>query len=247
MKKRSVRLIICALILTVPAVYAQEVTTSPLTDTVAAGSSSVAAEPTVSTNDSTVADTGALIPADSGSSLKAEESKSAGRSRVISGSPVMEKPAEKVKKPLPMAFKKDDRLAQGGIGIILPGVDGSMTIPPIGAGFEYGLIDLVSAGAFLAMSGIDAGSDNNYLMISLGMKAAFHPVNLPFVKDFRIRDRIDPYVCAYGGANVPTNGAGSFLWGIAGGCRYYIKDYVGIYAEAGRGIGWFHLGVTARL
>jgi hypothetical protein len=167
-------------------------------------------------------------------------------SRVINNdSPVSGIASEKFRE-FPKSFRKDDRLAQGGAGIVLPGVEGSMTIPPLGAGFEYGIVDMVSAGAFFAMSGIKENEENS-LVFSMAMKAAFHPVNLPFMPDFKIRDRIDPYVCAYGGANVQTTGPSSFLWGIAAGCRYYLKDYLALYAEAGRGIGYFNLGVTAKL
>jgi hypothetical protein len=31
------------------------------------------------------------------------------------------------------------------------------------------------------------------------------------------------------------------------GCRYYFNDYMALYAEAGRGIGIFNIGLTVKM
>jgi hypothetical protein len=143
-------------------------------------------------------------------------------------------------------FKKGDQFAQGGIGVVLPGVPGSMSFPPVGAGFEYGVSDYLSTGVFFALSGID-DSDIARMVVSLAFEGNFHPMNLPFVPSFALKDKIDPYAGVLAGANVLTGRGSRILWGVIAGSRVYVTDVFSIYAELGRGIGIFHLGVSVKL
>ncbi|MBD3392261.1 MAG: hypothetical protein GF418_09355 [Chitinivibrionales bacterium] len=142
-------------------------------------------------------------------------------------------------------YWQGDRMLNGGIGIVLPGAPGHMTIPPVGAGFEYGIHELVSAGAFFALSG--SKDINHHMIFSLAAEGNFHPFNLPAFPEFGLKDRLDAYAGVLLGLNAITNYGGRFLWGVAGGCRYYFSNSFAVYAELGRGIGYFNIGVTMRL
>jgi hypothetical protein len=142
-------------------------------------------------------------------------------------------------------FAQGDRMVQGGIGIVLPGMPGHMTVPPIGAGFEYGFHDLVSGGAFFALSGYEGAGP--HMVFSLAGEANFHPFNLPAFPEFGLKDQLDAYAGGLLGLNVITATPSRFLWGIIAGCRYYFRERFGVYAEVGRGIGWINIGVTVKL
>ena len=143
-------------------------------------------------------------------------------------------------------YKKDDMVAMGGIGVFPLGITGDMAFPLIGAGFDYGVHDLVSGGAFFTLSGTEI-SDENHLVFSLAMKVNFHFMNLPTFPETAMKDKLDPYVGLMAGANIISNYQSRILWGAAAGCRYYLTRDFSVYLEAGYGLGAINAGVALKL
>jgi hypothetical protein len=149
------------------------------------------------------------------------------------------------------AMMQGDKLLSGGIGLVMmPGIPPSREarVPPVGAGFEYGFHEMVSGGAFLAMSA-SYWRARGHLLVSFAAEANFHPFGIPAMPHFAAKDKLDPYAGILLGFNAITDpmGASAFLWGIILGCHYFITDSFGLYGELGRGFGWFNLGVTVKL
>ncbi len=134
-------------------------------------------------------------------------------------------------------FKKGDNLLNLGIGL------GGGFGTPIGASFEHGFTDKISAGAIATFSSTTipygAGGDFKYTYIIAGARASYH-------FDFGV-EKLDPYLGAMLGYNVatvtnpsgyagPPVTAGGIAYGGHVGARYYFSSKIGAFAEAGYGV-----------
>ena len=132
--------------------------------------------------------------------------------------------------------------------------DGGFALWPIilHAHLDIGVHDLVSAGGGL---GVHMPTPSRGIAIPILARGAFHPFNLPVLQDkIAIRDRFDAYAGLIAGIAIdPDDGRAPVLptFGEFIGCRFYISDQFGFYAEheaAGPGehLGWIGGGVTLK-
>ena len=145
-------------------------------------------------------------------------------------------------------YKAGDKLLNVGVGIgsTLSAAGLKSTLPPIGLSFEYGVTDKISAGAFLGYSAASQdvfGSSFKYTYIVVAAKGAYH-------FNFKV-DKLDPYAGAIVGYNIasvspsfPGSKLGGVIIGGVAGARYYLKDNISAFAEAGYGIAFLTVGAS---
>ncbi len=140
------------------------------------------------------------------------------------------------------AYEKGDNLLNVGIGL------GGGFGTPIGLSFEHGFSDKISGGAYVAYATTDGGfAGLNYTYILTAARASYH-------FDLNV-DKLDPYIGAIlgyniasvkfkGGGTVPGASAGGVIYGGHVGARYYVSEKIGVFAEAGYGIGNLNAGIA---
>lgn len=141
-----------------------------------------------------------------------------------------------------------------GIGSTFVGTGLESTLPPIGASFEYGVTDKISAGAYLgyaaAKQDVPFWGEYKYTYLIMGARGSYHFELLD-------TDKFDTYaglMLGYNKASVKIDKAGApagataggFLVGGHLGLRYMFTDNLGAFAELGYGIAYLQLGVTAK-
>jgi hypothetical protein len=169
-------------------------------------------------------------------------------------------------------YGKGMLLAQAGIGLGFYGtLYGSTSIPPICASADYGVTDLISVGGGLGIAGskyevgyLDYNWSFTYTYIPIMGRVAFHPFNLPALKNkIPKRDIWDTYgglalgwtIINYSETDPPNStgiipfpkGTSYFTVGLLLGIRYYFSPRFGVYAEEGSGFGWFNIGCVFKL
>ncbi len=115
-------------------------------------------------------------------------------------------------------FAKGDMMLDMGFGV-----------PPFvpGAHFDIAVHDMVSVGGCtgIAIPWVD---------IPFLARGAFHPFNLPPLQDkIAIRDKLDPYAGLVAGLSI-SPGESHPVWPTFGeiiGCRFFLSDMFGFYAE----------------
>ena len=146
-------------------------------------------------------------------------------------------------------YSKGDNLVNAGIGL------GGGFGTPIGLSFEHGFTDKISGGAYAAYASktvpFGFGGDFKYTYILAAARASYH-------FDFGV-ENLDPYLGAIlgynaasvkwaGGALPPgTNAGGGVIYGGHAGARYFFSEKIGIFAEAGYGVGNLNVGLTFKL
>lgn len=143
------------------------------------------------------------------------------------------------------AYSKGDNLLNVGIGL------GGGFGTPIGLSFEHGFSDKISGGAYAAYASKTTATgfgDYKYTYILTAARASYH-------FDFGV-ENLDPYLGILLGYNIAsakwtgsgampaTASAGGFIYGGHAGARYFLSEKIGIFAEAGYGIGTLNAGIT---
>ena len=142
------------------------------------------------------------------------------------------------------AYQKGDNMLNVGIGL------GGGFGTPIGLSFEHGFSDKISGGAYAAYASKTTPTgfgDFKYTYILTAARASYH-------FDFGV-EKLDPYLGVILGYNiasakwtgtgaVPASSAGGFIYGGHAGARYYLSDSIGIFAEAGYGVGNLNAGIA---
>lgn len=153
------------------------------------------------------------------------------------------------------AYMKDNKVIHAGIGFGLAGLYGSSSLPPITAGFEYGLENKISLGGMVGFAGSKEtvfGGEWSYSYVIIGARGAYH-----FLEN---NDKVDAYGGVMLGYNIVSSSAsttipgftfsasGSYmLFGIYGGARYYFSPNFGVYGEVGYGVGFLNIGIAYKL
>lgn len=141
-------------------------------------------------------------------------------------------------------YNKGDNLLNVGIGV------GGGFGTPIGLSFEHGFSDKISGGAYVAYASEKQNfgfGEFKYTYILTAARASYH-------FDFGV-EKLDPYIGAILGYNiasakwsgagaVPPSSAGGVIYGGHAGARYYLTDKIGLFAEAGYGVGSLNAGLT---
>lgn len=162
-------------------------------------------------------------------------------------------------------FSKGDQVVNLGIGIgsYYGGSGYTMTVPPISASFEQGIVDgLINGNASIGVGGYLGYSANKwentmygtkygykYSYLTIGARGAFH---------YQFVDKLDTYAGVMLGYNVVSSKAiGDNSYGeadgssigssIFAGARYYFSDKFAAYAEVGYGVSALELGIAIRL
>ena len=144
-------------------------------------------------------------------------------------------------------YSKGDNLVNAGIGI------GGGFGTPIGLSYEHGFTDKISGGAYAAYASKTTPTgfgDFKYTYILTAARASYH-------FDLGV-DKLDPYLGVILGYNIasakwtgagamPANSAGGVIYGGHAGARYFFSEKIGIFAEAGYGVGNLNVGLTFKL
>lgn len=142
------------------------------------------------------------------------------------------------------AYEKGNNLLNVGIGL------GGGFGTPIGLSFEHGFSDKISGGAYVAYASKDQNlgfGSYKYTYILTAARASYH-----FDLDV---ENLDTYIGAILGYNIasakwsgagagPAASAGGIIYGGHVGARYYVSEKIGVFAEAGYGLGSLNAGVT---
>jgi len=151
-------------------------------------------------------------------------------------------------------FTKGDMVVNAGIGIgtYINDKGFSMTIPPISASFEYGIVSLFDGDGAIGVGGYAgyllrsrnvAGEDKyNVGNFVIGPRGLFH---------YQFVDKLDTYaglmigydVVSFSQKDVPLSGSG-FSSAFFVGARYYLIDNFAVWGELGYGISPLQLGIA---
>ncbi|HEX2865998.1 MAG TPA: outer membrane beta-barrel protein [Ignavibacteriales bacterium] len=153
-------------------------------------------------------------------------------------------------------FKKNSQVGQLGIGFGMAGISGTSSMPPISAGFQYGIEDKISVGGVLAYasSTYDWGYFGDdwswkYTYFLIGARGEYH-----FLETVKNLDGYAGLTVGYNIVSVTTptgyNGygyeaSGSYaVFGIHGGARYFFNPNFAVFGEVGYGLGIFTAGIA---
>lgn len=161
-------------------------------------------------------------------------------------------------------FVKNDKIVSVGVGLFGQSL-GKLTIPPITAAFEYGVVDNLFKNG---NGSIGIGAKGGYYQVGYknetgsvtshsGLVGGIATLHYQFIP------RLDTYAGLFlgaylggastniktkaGEATVPGKGSAvdaSFGWGLHLGARYYITNQFAINGELGYGYSILNLGVT---
>ncbi|RZK49008.1 MAG: hypothetical protein EOO99_07665 [Pedobacter sp.] len=145
------------------------------------------------------------------------------------------------------AYSQGDKLLNVGVGV------GGGFGTPIGLSYEHGFSDKISAGAYVAYANKKVATgfgDYKYTYVLTAARASYH-------FDFDV-ENLDPYIGVILGYNIasakwtgtgPGNAAsaGGVIYGGHVGARYFFSEKIGIFAEAGYGVGSLNVGLSFKL
>jgi hypothetical protein len=159
------------------------------------------------------------------------------------------------------AFEKGTVVMQPGIGYGLIGTEGDVVIPPISLCLEYGSSEEWSFGGYVGYASskslIGAAYGNlgraldpfKYTYFIFGGRLCYH-----LNKESERADAYAGVTLGYNAVSVQDNGtsfgspvsasASDILYGGQLGIRYYLGPAVGLFAEAGYGIGYLTAGLS---
>ena len=152
------------------------------------------------------------------------------------------------------AFNKGDMVINAGVGLgsYISDKGFSMSVPPISASLEYGIVDLFDgrggigiggyAGYLLRKSDIKDIDDFNVGDFIIGPRGLFH---------YQFVEKLDTYaglligydIVSYSEKGANLSGSG-FYSAFFIGARYYVTDNFGVFGELGYGISPLQLGLT---
>ena len=141
-------------------------------------------------------------------------------------------------KSFSQAFKNGDNLLNATIG-----VGNSFGGLGLGASFEHGFSDYISAGGSVDYLGLGSLYGTGSLLY-LAARGSYHAGEL-----LKVNDKLDPYIGAgLGYLSWPGTGSGTsglFFQGHIG-ARYYFADNLAGVAEVGAGAAALKLGITLK-
>jgi hypothetical protein len=160
-----------------------------------------------------------------------------------------------------IAYKKGENVVFASLGLGgVSGLYGTVKVPPIGVGFDYGFNENISLGGLLAYSsseirygwfGGNWGWDYSYFII--GGRGAYH---LDVLKN----KQIDTYGGVMLGYNIvsfkevgtvstgaASSGSSYVVFGLFAGGRYYFNPNLAAHVELGFGVGNLTLGISYKL
>lgn len=143
-------------------------------------------------------------------------------------------------------YSKGDNLLNLGIGL------GGGFGTPIGFSYEHGFSDKISGGVYASYSSEEMPvwtSTLKWTYILAAARASYH-------FDFGV-ENLDPYVgvilgynaasSKWTGSSFPTAKAGGVIYGGHAGARYFFSEKIGVFAEAGYGVGTLNVGLAFKL
>jgi len=146
-------------------------------------------------------------------------------------------------------YSKGDNLVNAGIGL------GGGFGTPIGLSFEHGFTDKISGGAYAAYASKTEAfgfGDFKYTYLLAAARASYH-------FDLGV-EKLDPYIGVILGYNIAsvkwsgggalpagTSAGGGVIYGGHAGARYFFSEKIGVFAEAGYGVGNLNVGLTFKL
>ncbi|RZK37890.1 MAG: hypothetical protein EOO90_24055 [Pedobacter sp.] len=144
-------------------------------------------------------------------------------------------------------YSKGDNLLNVGVGV------GGGFGTPMGISFEHGFTDKISGGAYAAYASKTTPTgfgDFKYTYILTAARASYH-------FDFGV-ENLDPYLGVILGYNIasakwngtgamPASSAGGVIYGGHAGARYFFSEKIGVFGEAGYGVGNLNIGLTFKL
>jgi len=147
------------------------------------------------------------------------------------------------------AFNKDDMIINAGVGLgtYISDKGLSMTVPPISASFEYGIVDLFGGRGGIGVGGYAAyllrkSNDGNYNVgnFIIGPRGLFH---------YQFVEKLDTYAGVMFGYDVVSSShevpsASGFSSTFFLGARYYLTSNIGFFGELGYGVSPLQLGFT---
>lgn len=151
-------------------------------------------------------------------------------------------------------FQKGDKIGQLGIGFGFYGTYGSAGMPPISAGFQYGIEDKISIGGIMAYTtstedfGFNDSYSWKYSYFLIGARGEYH-----FLEDVENLDGYAGLTLGYTVVSVtePSGVLGNFsasgsyaFFGFHGGVRYYFNPRFAVFGEVGFGLGFITAGVA---
>ena len=145
------------------------------------------------------------------------------------------------------------------VGVGLGSVLSNTTIPPLSVSFDYGVKDnlingengSISAGGYIGYTASSVSFGESKYRTSyaiLGARGAFH---------YQVMPKLDTYGGIMLGYNISSSSwsgvavdgvksSGGFTHNTFLGARYFFKENIGAFAEAGYGIAYLNLGVTCK-
>jgi hypothetical protein len=161
-----------------------------------------------------------------------------------------------------LAYQKNVKILNAGLGAGLYGIYGSSDFPPISVGLQYGIHERISVGGLIGYSSSSYGYGYrgiiynwSYSYLFLGARGEYHLV-YPQVD---IPKNLDLYGGLTLGFNIVTvsepidrvpgyAAEGSYaLFGFHIGGRYYFSDKIGAFLELGYGVGVITIGASFKL
>ncbi len=157
-----------------------------------------------------------------------------------------------------LAYQKNVKILNAGIGAGLYGVYGSADFPPISVGLQFGIHERISVGGLVGYSSSSYGYRGfnwSYSYLFLGARGEYHLV-YPQVD---IPKNLDLYGGLTLGFNIVTvsepvdrvtgyTAEGSYaLFGFHIGGRYYFSEKIGAFLELGYGVGVITIGASFKL
>ena len=156
-------------------------------------------------------------------------------------------------------YNKGDKIGQIGIGYGFAGIYGSTSVPPITAGFQYGLEDKISIGGLIGYTsssydyGTWLGTDYTwtYSYILIAARGEYH-----FLENSEKLDGYGGVTLGYAITSVSepsgfsgyySAGASYMVGGVHVGLRYYFNPNIAIFGEVGYGVGYITAGAAFKL
>ncbi|HEX2960291.1 MAG: outer membrane beta-barrel protein [Bacteroidota bacterium] len=154
-------------------------------------------------------------------------------------------------------FQKNSQVGQLGLGLGMAGIYGTSSMPPISAGFQYGIDDKISVGGLVgyASSSEDWGGwagENwswKYTYFLIAARGEYH-----FLESIKNLDGYAGLTVGYNVVSVSTpsdyfghdySASGSYaVIGIHGGVRYFFSPNFAVFGELGYGLGILTAGIA---
>lgn len=153
-------------------------------------------------------------------------------------------------------FKKNTQVGQLGIGLGMAGIYGTASVPPITAGFQYGIEDKISVGGLIgyASSTEDWGYFGEdwswkYTYFLIAARGEYHFLesveNLDGYAGLTVGYNIVSFSEPSGYSGHGYSASGSYaVIGVHGGVRYFFSPNFAVFGELGYGLGILTAGIA---